>query len=84
MRLPAWVAGWLLMAMSLGAETEETVANLEQGGRKNITLGAMFQEEFRQHERLAEFRRRLWRLKVMEAVVAGLVGLLVSFLLDLS
>ena len=35
------------------------------------------------HERLAEFRRRLWRLKVMEAVVAGLVGLLVSFLLVL-
>lgn len=35
------------------------------------------------HERLAEFRRRLWRLKVMEALVAGLVGLLVSFLLVL-
>lgn len=35
------------------------------------------------HERLADFRRRLWRLKVMEALVAGLVGLLVSFLLVL-
>ena len=35
------------------------------------------------HERLAEFRRRLWFLKVMEAVAAGLVGLLISFLLVL-
>jgi hypothetical protein len=30
---------------------------------------------------LEEFRRQLWRRKVMEAVAAGLIGLLVSFLL---
>lgn len=30
---------------------------------------------------LADFRRHLWRVKVMEAVAAGLIGLLVSFLL---
>ncbi len=30
---------------------------------------------------LADFRRRLWRIKILEAVTAGLMGLLVSFLL---
>lgn len=30
---------------------------------------------------LADFRRHLWRVKVIEAVAAGLIGLLVSFLL---
>ena len=30
---------------------------------------------------LAEFRRHLWRIKVMEAVAAGMIGLLLSFLL---
>lgn len=30
---------------------------------------------------LADFRRHLWRIKVMEALAAGLIGLLVSFLL---
>lgn len=30
---------------------------------------------------LAEFRRQLWRIKVMEAVIAGVIGLMLSFLL---
>lgn len=30
--------------------------NAEQGGRKNITLGAMFQEEFRQKEGVQELK----------------------------
>ena len=30
--------------------------NAEQGGRKNITLGAMFQEEFRQQEGVKELK----------------------------
>jgi hypothetical protein len=33
------------------------------------------------HRQLEDFRRHLWRVKVFEAVAAGLVGLLVSFLL---
>ena len=32
-------------------------------------------------KQLEEFRRVLWRIKVMEAVIAGVIGLLVSFLL---
>ena len=30
---------------------------------------------------LADFRRHLWRIKIMEAAAAGIIGLLVSFLL---
>ncbi len=30
---------------------------------------------------LADFRRHLWRVKILEAVAAGMIGLLVSFLL---
>jgi hypothetical protein len=30
---------------------------------------------------LADFRRHLWRLKILEAIAAGMIGLLVSFLL---
>ena len=30
---------------------------------------------------LVDFRRRLWRMKIVESVAAGLIGLLVSFLL---
>ena len=30
---------------------------------------------------LADFRRHLWRVKIMEAIAAGVIGLLVSFLL---
>lgn len=33
------------------------------------------------HRQLVEFRRHLWRMKVFEAFAAGVVGLLVSFLL---
>lgn len=32
-------------------------------------------------QQLADFRRHLWRVKVLEAAAAGLIGLLVSFLL---
>lgn len=30
---------------------------------------------------LADFRRRLWRVKILEAIAAGMIGLLVSFLM---
>jgi hypothetical protein len=30
---------------------------------------------------VADFRRHLWRVKIFEAVAAGLIGLLLSFLL---
>ena len=30
---------------------------------------------------LADFRRHLWRVKILEAIAAGLIGLLISFLL---
>jgi len=30
---------------------------------------------------LADFRRQLWRVKILEAIAAGIIGLLVSFLL---
>jgi len=33
------------------------------------------------HRQLADFRRHLWRVKIFEAVAAGCIGLLVSFLL---
>jgi hypothetical protein len=33
------------------------------------------------HRQLVEFRRHLWRIKIFEAFAAGVVGLLVSFLL---
>jgi hypothetical protein len=33
---------------------------------------------------LASFRRHLWRLKVLEAVAAGVAGLLLSFLLVMA
>ena len=70
MRLPAWVAGCLLLVvMSLRAETEENMANLEQGGRKNITLGAMFQEEFKQQEGVRELKGGL--LYKVEAMGTG-------------
>lgn len=32
-------------------------------------------------QQLSDFRRHLWRVKILEAVAAGLIGLLVSFLL---
>ncbi|MDG1070473.1 MAG: hypothetical protein P8P32_02600, partial [Akkermansiaceae bacterium] len=31
-------------------------------------------------KQLAEFQRRLWRVKVTEAVLAGIFGLIISFL----
>jgi FKBP-type peptidyl-prolyl cis-trans isomerase FklB len=41
--------------------------NAEQGGRKNITLGAMFQEEFRQQEGVKELKGGL----LYKVVVSG-------------
>lgn len=32
-------------------------------------------------QQLSDFRRHLWRVKILEAIAAGLIGLLVSFLL---
>ena len=46
----------LLLGGMVHAETEEGTGVLEQGGRKNITLGAMFQEEFRQQEGVRELK----------------------------
>lgn len=43
--------------------------NAEQGGRKNITLGAMFQEEFRQQEGVQELKSGI--LYKVEANGAG-------------
>lgn len=40
----------------LRAESEEVAATQEQGGRKNITLGAMYREEFRQQDGVKELK----------------------------
>ncbi len=55
-----WLAGGL-MAGAVWAEEEMDGAmaaaiHAEQGGRRNITLGAMFQEEFRQQEGVKELK----------------------------
>ena len=50
MGLLRWVLFVLMLGMSLYAEPEEESGSAERGGRKNITLGAMFQEEFKQQE----------------------------------
>ena len=46
----------LITGMSIHAEPGEEAGNAEQGGRKNITLGAMFQEEFKQREGVKELK----------------------------
>lgn len=46
----------LITGMSIHAEPGEEAGNAEQGGRKNITLGAMFREEFRQQEGVKELK----------------------------
>lgn len=56
MRFFAWACGWLILGMTVGAETEEAETSAEQGARRNITLGAMFQEEFRQKEGVQELK----------------------------
>ena len=58
-RLFLWLAvGWV--AGAVWAEDLDgamaAAINAEQGGRRNITLGAMFQEEFRQKEGVQELK----------------------------
>jgi len=57
---------FLLVAGSfVHAEPEEDSGNAEQGGRRNITLGAMFQEEFKQQEGVKELKSGvLYRVEV--------------------
>ena len=50
------VVAWLVVGGMAHAETEEGTGALEQGGRKNITLGAMFQDEFRQRDGVKELK----------------------------
>ena len=59
MKLLAWLAVWLITGTAWAEELDGAMAaaiNSEQGGRKNITLGAMFQEEFRQREGVKELK----------------------------
>ena len=56
MRLLQQVLSVWMMGMALYAETEERSDSAEQGGRKNITLGAMFQDEFRQRDGVKELK----------------------------
>jgi len=49
--------GFLLFSVwAVFAESEEVADTMEQGGRKNITLGAMYQEEFKQKEGVKELK----------------------------
>ena len=59
MKVLAWLVGWLITGATWAEELDGAMAaaiNAEQGGRRNITLGAMFQEEFRQREGVKELR----------------------------
>jgi len=47
---------WVWFVGALYAEPEEETGSTEQGGRKNITLGAMYQEEFKQKEGVKELK----------------------------
>ena len=47
---------WFWVGGVLHAEPVEETESTEQGGRKNITLGAMFQEEFKQKEGVKELK----------------------------
>lgn len=53
--LPFFVV-WLGLAWVACAESEDMAESQEQGGRKNITLGAMFREEFKQQEGVKELK----------------------------
>ena len=47
----AWLLLWFLaMPGMTQAQTDDEMGAAERGGRKNITLGAMFREEFKQQE----------------------------------
>lgn len=51
------MAGGLVAgAMVVHAEMGDETGTAEQGGRKNITLGAMFREEFKQQEGVKELK----------------------------
>jgi len=59
MKVLVWLVGWLITGATWAEELDGAMAaaiNAEQGGRRNITLGAMFQEEFRQREGVKELR----------------------------
>ena len=56
MRLLAYFLFFLVVGQPVQAEPETQTGMAEQGGRKNITLGAMFQEEFRQQEGVKELK----------------------------
>ena len=59
MKLFAYSAFALVTVTARGEELDGAMAaaiNAEQGGRKNITLGAMFQEEFKQQEGVKELK----------------------------
>lgn len=67
---------WLISGLVAGAAWAEELdgamaaaINAEQGGRRNITLGAMFQDEFRQQEGVKELKGGL--LYKVEASGAG-------------
>ena len=66
---------WLLLGLGffaglpVHAETENSGGSAEQGGRKNITLGAMFREEFKQQEGVKELKNGI--LYKSEAVGTG-------------
>lgn len=49
-----WVG--LALVLAVHAEPEEEANPQEQGGRKNITQGAMYQEEFKQQEGVKELK----------------------------
>lgn len=50
------LAAWLFTACFVPAESEDASSSQEQGGRKNITLGAMYREEFKQQEGVKELK----------------------------
>ena len=59
MRWIVWLLGGLMAGAVWAEDLDGAMAaaiNAEQGGRKNITLGAMFQEEFRQQEGVKELK----------------------------
>jgi FKBP-type peptidyl-prolyl cis-trans isomerase len=59
MRWIVWLLGGLMAGAVWAEDLDGAMAaaiSAEQGGRKNITLGAMFQEEFRQQEGVKELK----------------------------
>jgi len=52
----AFTAIWLSIGLMVQAESEDFMSDQEQGGRKNITLGAMFREEIKQQEGVKELK----------------------------